>query len=61
MPAKKQLYLKLLDQPWDATHFTREEGERAVRKVVAEERAAEDARRQRRIARAAAHKRASGA
>jgi hypothetical protein len=51
MPAKEKPYLKLFNRPWNATHFTREECERVVREVVAEERHAADARRQRRATR----------
>lgn len=51
MPAKKKPFRKLADVPPVATHFTREEAERAVRIVMEEDRRAAQARRLRTAAR----------
>jgi UDP:flavonoid glycosyltransferase YjiC (YdhE family) len=51
MAAKKKQYPKLIEPPWEPTHFTREDLERAVSKVLEEDRLAAEARRLRRLAR----------
>lgn len=51
MAARKKVYPKIVELPWEPTHFTREELERAVSRVVEEDRLAAEARRQRRRSR----------
>ena len=50
MPKKKP-HRSIPEFPWEPTHFTREECERAVRKVFEERRLAAETRKRRRAAR----------